>query len=91
MFLLDFSGFPIRVSVPKDSILLGAKGTSDPKTIAELSEAVVRENFQGIMVWYASVKNGLTYAESWDASENEAAQEAFVKTMNKFNTINIYG
>ena len=71
--------------------MLGAKGTSDPKTISELSDAVVKENFQGIMVWYASVKNGLKYAESWDASEDEAAQEAFVRTMIKFNAINVYG
>jgi hypothetical protein len=56
-----------------------------------LSDAVIKENFQGIMVWYASVKNGLKYAESWDASEDEDAQEAYVKTMNTFRSINIYG
>ena len=36
------------------------------------------------MVWYASVKNGLQYAPSWDASENKKAQEAFINVMKKF-------
>jgi hypothetical protein len=38
---------------------LGAKGASSPATFEELSSAVLKEDYLGIMVWYASVKNGL--------------------------------
>jgi hypothetical protein len=65
------------VRVPKSSILLGAKGSAKPETIAELANATVR--------------NGLQYAESWDASRDKAAQEAFIKAMDKFRAVNIYG
>jgi len=78
------SGFPIKVRTPSDTILLGAKGASSPATFEELSNAVLSENYRGIMVWYASVKNGLQYAVSWDASEDKAAQEAYINVMNKF-------
>ena len=51
----------------------------------KLAEAAVAQDLLGIMVWYASVINGLQYAKgSWDASESEAAQEAYVNGMNKF-------
>jgi hypothetical protein len=64
--------------------LLGAKGASSPGTFEELSNAVVANNYRGIMIWYASVKNGLQYGATWDASEDKAAQEAYIKVMQKF-------
>jgi hypothetical protein len=78
------SGFPIKVRAPSDTILLGAKGASSPGTFEELSNAVVANNYRGIMIWYASVKNGLQYGATWDASEDKAAQEAYIKVMQKF-------
>ncbi len=77
-------GFPIKVRVPTDTILLGAKGASSPAAIQEMSNAVLSENYRGIMVWYASVKNGLQYSTSWDASEDKGAQEAYISVLNKF-------
>jgi hypothetical protein len=71
--------------------LLGAKGSAKPETIAELANATITEDFQGIMAWYSTVRNGLQYAESWDASRDKAAQEAFIKAMDKFRAVNIYG
>jgi hypothetical protein len=79
-------GFPIKVRTPKDTILLGAKGASSPATFEELSNAVLREDYRGIMVWYASVKNGLQYGASWDASEDKAAQEAYINVTKKFKS-----
>jgi hypothetical protein len=43
------------------------------------------------MVWYTTVKNGLQFVASWDASQDKAAQEALVNVMQKFRSINIYG
>jgi hypothetical protein len=77
-----FVGFPIKVPVPNDSVLLGAKGSSSPAIFEALVNTTLSENYRGIMVWYSSVKNGLQYAPSWDASENKKAQEAFVNVMN---------
>ena len=44
----------------------------------------MKEDYLGIMVWYASVKNGLQYGATWDASEDKAAQEAYINVVNKF-------
>jgi hypothetical protein len=35
--------------------LLGAKGSAKPETIAELANATITEDFQGIMAWYSTV------------------------------------
>ena len=44
----------------------------------------MKNDYLGIMVWYASVKNGngsgLQYAESWDASSSEGTIEAYIET-----------
>ena len=84
-------GFPIEVSGPKDAILLGAKGTSSRKTISRLTEAIIKDDYQGIMVWYATVKNGPKYSAAWDASLHQETQESLVDAMNKFKAFNIYG
>jgi len=80
----QWEGFPIKVRTPKNTVLLGAKGASSPATFEELSSAVLKEDYLGIMVWYASVKNGLQYGASWDASEDKAAQEAYIDVTKKF-------
>ena len=82
--LIQFADFPIRVQVPADAILVGAKGLSKPDDLHELSTAVEANNYGGIMVWYASVKNGLKYATSYDASKDKAAQEAYIKIRESF-------
>ena len=64
----QWEGFPIKVNAPTDTILLGAKGSSSSSTLVKLSEESIRNDYRGIMVWYASVKNGFHYAVSWDAS-----------------------
>ena len=70
--------------MPSDSVLLGARGSSSPAIFEALANATISKNYRGIMVWYASVKNGLQYAPSWDASENKKAQEVFINVMKKF-------
>ena len=64
----QWEGFPIKVNAPTDTILLGAKGSSSSSTLVKLAEESIRNDYRGIMVWYASVKNGFHYAVSWDAS-----------------------
>jgi hypothetical protein len=64
-------GFPITASAPTTAILLGAKGASSSATITSLAQAAVEKNLRGIMVWYASVKNGFDYTPFWDASTHE--------------------
>jgi hypothetical protein len=36
------------------------------------------------MVWYSSVKNGIRYASTFDASNDKAAQETFIDILNLF-------
>ena len=56
-----------------------------------MTNAVVKDDYRGIMVWYSAVKNGLQYSENWDLSRDKNAQEAYNRTMNKFKSVNIYG
>ncbi len=62
------SGVKAAACLDQDAILLGAKGSSSSATINALARAAVEDDLLGIMVWYASVKNGFHYAISWDAS-----------------------
>eukprot|EP00095_Tigriopus_kingsejongensis_P010891 maker-scaffold1216_size55193-snap-gene-0.10 protein:Tk10891 transcript:maker-scaffold1216_size55193-snap-gene-0.10-mRNA-1 annotation:"glycoside hydrolase family 18 protein" len=69
----QWEGFPIEVNVPTSEILLGAKGSATPLTTITLAKEAVSRDLRGIMVWYASVKNGFKYSPSWDWTENSAA------------------
>merc|ERR1719232_1966879 len=80
-------GFPITCRAPKNTILLGAKGSSSSSAIATLASASVKEDYLGIMVWYASVKNGFDYAPGWDASTSNDAISGYVNAMNKFRQV----
>lgn len=64
----QWEGFPIKVRVPSEAILLGAKGSASSSALTTLANASIKDDLLGIMVWYASVKNGFHYAVSWDAS-----------------------
>merc|ERR1712226_1659572 len=80
----QWSGFPIQTDVPKNCILLGAKGAASASTLNTLAKASLDNDYLGIMVWYASVKNGLQYAVTWDASESQASIDAYVEIGQKF-------
>jgi len=71
--------FPIKVSVPKSAILLGAKGNTAKKDIMKLARESVKQDLLGVMVWYSSVINGFAYKPSgpWDASGSKAAISAY--------------
>ena len=77
----QWEGFPIKVDVNAKAVMLGCKGSSDSKTIMELAEEAVKQDLLGIMVWYASVPNGLKYAVSWDASLVEDSQNGYVEAL----------
>jgi len=87
----QWSGFPIKTDVPKNCILLGAKGATGAGTIRTLADESMKNDYLGIMVWYASVRNGdgkgLQYAESWDASFADATIEAYIETGNRFRAV----
>jgi len=84
----QWSGFPIKTDVPKNCILLGAKGATGGSTIRTLADATMKNDYLGIMVWYASVKNGeengLQYAETWDASFSNDTIPAYIETGIRF-------
>ena len=66
-------------------ILLGTKGKTSASTINTLVSKAISKNYLGVMVWYASVVNGLQYAGgTWDASTSKSAQEAYVNGMKRF-------
>ena len=82
----QWEGFPIKVNAPNSAILLGAKGASSSASIKALAQASIDDDIRGIMVWYASVKNGFHYAVSWDASIVEDSIAGYKEAMNMFNT-----
>ena len=80
-------GFPIECRAPKNTILLGAKGSSSAAAIAQLAHAALTEDYRGIMVWYASVKNGFDYSPGWDASTSNDAISGYVAAMERFREV----
>merc|ERR1719495_36055 len=80
-------GFPITCRAPTNTILLGAKGATSAGAIATLAEAAIKNDYLGIMVWYASVKNGFDYAPGWDASTSNDAIKGYVAAMKRFRQV----
>jgi len=81
----QWQGFPIKVNAPTSTILLGAKGSSSSADINKLANAAVDDDILGIMVWYASVKNGFDYSPFWDASTKNDSIEGYKAAMKLFN------
>jgi len=79
-----WEGFPIKVNAPNSVILLGAKGQASSSDIAKLAEASISQDLLGIMVWYASVKNGFDYSPVWDASTRPDSIAGYTAAMTKF-------
>merc|ERR1712086_92583 len=80
----QWPGFPITASAPTSAILLGAKGQSSFEDIETMANASVAQDLLGIMVWYASVKNGFDYSVTWDASTNTESIRGYKKAMGIF-------
>merc|ERR1711939_1176476 len=79
----QWEGFPIKVDVPSQAILLGAGGQASAGTIEKLAQIAHDRDLGGIMVWYASVidsatgKVGNQYSGgAMDASIQSAATQA---------------
>ena len=82
-----WEGFKIKVNAPSNTILLGAKGSTSPGTINTLVNESLNKNYLGVMVWYASVVDGLQYGGgSWDASTSEPTQKAYINGMKRFRS-----
>ena len=81
---ISYSSINLQVDVPKDRILLGAKGSTSSRFIMKLAREAVRQDLLGIMVWYCSVQNGLKYAETWDTTGREDSMAGFVEAMDLF-------
>ena len=80
-----WEGFKIKANAPNSTILLGAKGSTSPATINKLVDESLKNDYLGVMVWYASVVDGLQYGGgSWDASTSEPTQQAYINGMNRF-------
>jgi len=80
----QWEGFPVQSRAPNNVILLGAKGASSSATITALAQAAIDKDLLGIMVWYASVKNGFDYAPVWDASTHNDAISGYKTAMKMF-------
>jgi len=76
-----WQGFPIKVDVPSDRILLGCKGASSSATINKLARKSVSQDLLGVMVWFCSVRGGLVYSEGWDCSDSKDSMAAYVQAM----------
>merc|ERR1712080_154818 len=74
----------IKVNVPYNNILVGSKGGSSSDIILSLAEQCLSRDLMGIMVWYASVREGLVYAPDYDASAYPSSYEAYGKAYDMF-------
>jgi len=81
----QWEGFPIKVDVPKNQILLGSKGSSGSGTISTLAQETVSQGLLGIMVWFCSVRDGLVYGSGWDCSDSTDSQDGYVQALTYFN------
>lgn len=82
-----WEGFKIKVNAPSNTILLGAKGSTSPSAINTLVDESIKNNYLGVMVWYASVVDGLQYSKgTWDASTetSKPTQDAYMNGMKRF-------
>ena len=52
----------------------------------KLAEAAVAQDLLGIMVWYASVVDGLQYELSWDASLVEDSINGYKQALQYFQS-----
>ena len=74
---------PITVNAPKNVILLGARGQSTYEDIQTMADESLKQDLLGIMVFYASVKNGFDY-HAWDASDNDESIRGYKEAMKNF-------
>lgn len=77
----QWEGFPIKVNVATDAIMLGCKGSSSSSTIMALAQGAVEQNLSGIMVWYVSAVGGFQYEESWDGSSVPDSQQGYINAL----------
>lgn len=82
----QWEGFPIKVNVNSKAVMLGCKGSASADTIMKLAQEAVSQDLLGIMVWYASVVNGLQYEASWDASGVANSESGYVQALQYFNS-----
>ena len=66
--------------------MLGAKGASSSSAITSLAKAAVDQDLLGIMVWYASVRNGFDYTPVWDASTHEDSIAGYLNARSILDT-----
>jgi len=78
-------GGPIHCNVPKNQILVGAKGAAKSTAISKLAEASVKRELLGIMVWYCSIKNGPVYEPDWDCTNYQDSIDGYIAAMKYFN------
>jgi len=81
----QWEGFPIEVDVTSSDILLGCKGSANPSDIMSLARESVSQNLLGVMVWFCSVQDGLTYEQSWDCSGSADSSQAYIEAMQYLN------
>ena len=77
----------MKCRAPSNTILLGAKGQAGEATMAKLVDAVIANDYLGVMVWYVSIPKGLQYAVSWDGSD-QAYQQSFINAMERLKPYN---
>jgi len=80
----QWEGFPIEVNVPKPSILLGCLGSSSSADITTLANEAINQDLLGVMVWFCSVRNGLSYGGNVDCTGSLESQNAYVAAMEMF-------
>merc|ERR1712168_1698509 len=79
---------PIDVNVPSKAVLLGCRGAELSNEIMTMANEAVKQDLLGIMVWYASVKNGFKYGAAFDASQSPESLTAYKQAMDLFDKYN---
>eukprot|EP01060_Flectonema_neradi_P000028 TRINITY_DN1002_c0_g1_i1.p1 TRINITY_DN1002_c0_g1~~TRINITY_DN1002_c0_g1_i1.p1 ORF type:complete len:314 (+),score=73.55 TRINITY_DN1002_c0_g1_i1:68-1009(+) len=83
----QWQGFPIKVDVPTEAIVVGIQGSAADNAITSLAGSVKQQNLGGIMVWYASVfdsthnKTAFSYGGDDSSVAKSAAWEKALQQM----------
>lgn len=75
----------ITSNVPANAVILGVSGKAPASIVNQLVDAVIKEEYLGIMVWLASVHPQLAYGD--DATSSKVTQDAFISAMNRFQSV----
>ena len=70
----QWQGFPIKVDVPTEAIVVGIQGTAEDNAILSLAGSIKQQQLGGMMVWYSSVFDSTHNKSAFSYSGDDASK-----------------